>query len=110
MYTGTMIEDLMNLTGKMKSSNIYSDGCVKGFPRAYCPEHGSLGRTEHVSANCDEVLRGDSTGQDVLTCRAETFEQCSNDDCQMPVCQKHEVVCKNCGERFCKPCFLGHVC
>lgn len=80
MYTGTMIEDLMSLT------------------------------TTHLSANCDEVLRADATGQDVLTCRAETFEQCSNDDCQMPVCQKHEVVCKNCRNRFCKPCFLGHVC
>src|ERR1043166_9933568 len=35
----------MNGRGSLKmANNYYEDGCLKGFPMAYCSEHGSLGK------------------------------------------------------------------
>lgn len=31
---------------KPGDGSFYSDGCLKSFPKAYCPEHGSLGPAE----------------------------------------------------------------
>lgn len=35
--------------GQTEHSPYYADGCMKGFPKAYCPEHGSLGKSSAAS-------------------------------------------------------------
>lgn len=67
-----------------------------------------LAESRPISANCAELMRG--YGEDAETCRLATFEQCSNEDCQMAICEKHAKFCPNCAAKFCQCCFGPHAC
>lgn len=69
-----------------------------------------LADSKPISANCAEVIAGGNTREWDIFCRAETFSQCGNDDCQMPICARHAKVCPNCATGFCQVCFQVHVC
>lgn len=67
-----------------------------------------LAESRPISANCAELMRG--YGEDAETCRLATFEQCSENNCQMAICEKHAVKCANCGQSFCWPDYQVHTC
>lgn len=61
-------------------------------------------------ANCAEIVAATGTLEDAIECNLPTLKQCAVKNCELPICDKHSKLCRNCGLLFCYVCYQSHIC